>query len=395
MRKKLPQFTWFLTQLLQQSSVKVLISSQILISSHLIASHLISSHLISSHLISSQVLISSQTPLEGLSDPSIPSASIVLQVSRPSTYVLPAPYLPTPCLPTSHPAPSHPRPGSHPRPQPMRHRDSALLLLESCERELTAEELGATEESSLLDTLRTHPLLDKIGGMPVAVRWAAERLADVTVRPTPTPLLTHSTLVSVPPNSYRTLTSLLPHSYRTLAVLSQYAYLTRTVRVYRTLTTLSHAPLGPRPLPSQVPELLVQLSELSAAETASLALASKAATPRLGAAPSSPTRQRRKPSAEQILGMHATARGSPPYASHGGAGANGEPHASLHSSQNGLHAYRRAGRPLPAPLNGLDDSGISSFSSLVCHADPTSPASPARSNLVASEGPACRPMSSG
>ena len=87
---------------------------------HLISSHRISSHLIASHRISSQVLISSQTPLEGLSDPSIPSASIVLQVSRPSTYVLPAPYLPTPCLPTSHPAPSHPRPGSHPRPQQWR-----------------------------------------------------------------------------------------------------------------------------------------------------------------------------------------------------------------------------------------------------------------------------------
>ena len=106
----------------------------------------------------------------------------------------------------------------------MRHRDSALLLLESCERELTAEELGATEESSLLDTLRTHPLLDKIGGMPVAVRWAAERLADVTVRPTPTPLLTHSTLVSVPPNSYHTLTTLLPAPCRTRTVLLPYSH---------------------------------------------------------------------------------------------------------------------------------------------------------------------------
>uniref|UniRef100_A0A7S2JQA6 Uncharacterized protein n=1 Tax=Haptolina brevifila TaxID=156173 RepID=A0A7S2JQA6_9EUKA len=112
-RKKTPQFVWFLTQLLQQSSVKVLVSSQ--------------------------------SPLEGIID-AMPNASF-------DSITLP----------------------------PMRSRDAALLLLESCERELTADELGATEEATLLDTLRSHDLLRKIGGMPAAIRWAARQLSDCTV----------------------------------------------------------------------------------------------------------------------------------------------------------------------------------------------------------------------
>ena len=66
----------------------------------------------------------------------------------------------------------------------MRQRDSALLLLESCERTIDLQELGFSEDvgaPSLLDALTSHPLLARIGGMPAAVRWAARRLADVTV----------------------------------------------------------------------------------------------------------------------------------------------------------------------------------------------------------------------
>jgi hypothetical protein len=110
-RKKMPQFEWLLTQLLQ-SSVKVLISSQ--------------------------------TPLDASHE----------AVSR------------------SMRAISLPR---------MNTRDAALLLLETCERNLTAEEVGATDDETILSTLRKHPLIRKIGGMPAAVRWAARRLADVDV----------------------------------------------------------------------------------------------------------------------------------------------------------------------------------------------------------------------
>ena len=78
---------------------------------------------------------------------------------------------------------------------------------------MSVEELGGTEDMTPLDTLRSHPLLEKVaghlptlsltlspstspcrpqpplvalaltqmGGMPAAVRWAARRLSDMTV----------------------------------------------------------------------------------------------------------------------------------------------------------------------------------------------------------------------
>ena len=68
----------------------------------------------------------------------------------------------------------------------MRRRDAALLLLESCERDLRPAELGISESEeanglSLLDALVAHPLLSSISCMPAAVRWAAKQLADRTV----------------------------------------------------------------------------------------------------------------------------------------------------------------------------------------------------------------------
>jgi hypothetical protein len=93
-RKKMPQFVWLLTQLLQ-SSVKVLISSQ--------------------------------TPL----DASLNTFSC-------SMCAIPLPRMNT--------------------------RDAALLLLESCERNLSAEEVGAADDETILSTLRKHPLIRKIGG---------------------------------------------------------------------------------------------------------------------------------------------------------------------------------------------------------------------------------------
>ena len=112
-------FYWFLTQLLQQSTVKVIISSQ--------------------------------EPMEDprfFAERGIVSSEVALGEMRP--------------------------------------RDSALLLLESCERDIHASELGLTEEDeangiSIIDALAAHPLLSSIRGMPAAVRWAARRLADVTL----------------------------------------------------------------------------------------------------------------------------------------------------------------------------------------------------------------------
>ena len=68
----------------------------------------------------------------------------------------------------------------------MRPRDAALLLLESCERDLRPTELGISDDEeanglSLLDALVAHPLLSSISCMPAAVRWAAKRLGDMTV----------------------------------------------------------------------------------------------------------------------------------------------------------------------------------------------------------------------
>jgi len=72
--------------------------------------------------------------------------------------------------------------------QPMSPKDAALLLLELCERPLDMEELldpSATsdEEASfdLLGTLRHHELINKLGGLPISIQWAATRLKDVSV----------------------------------------------------------------------------------------------------------------------------------------------------------------------------------------------------------------------
>ncbi len=62
----------------------------------------------------------------------------------------------------------------------MSKRDSALLLLELCERDIDCEELGESEEVSVLDALRRHALLKKLGA-PSSVRWAARKLTGVTV----------------------------------------------------------------------------------------------------------------------------------------------------------------------------------------------------------------------
>jgi hypothetical protein len=104
--KRATAFIWFLTQLLQQSSVKVVISSQ--------------------------------KPIT-LERPEIRCCTIQLA--------------------------------------PMRLRDAALLLLECSEREIEPRELGAGDDAHLLDALAHHPLMEVLGGMPSAIRWAARRLS--------------------------------------------------------------------------------------------------------------------------------------------------------------------------------------------------------------------------
>ena len=60
---------------------------------------------------------------------------------------------------------------------PMSTHDSALLLLELCEREIKAEELGIENgQVDSLAALRRHPLLKKLGGRPSTIRWAARQL---------------------------------------------------------------------------------------------------------------------------------------------------------------------------------------------------------------------------
>ena len=47
----------------------------------------------------------------------------------------------------------------------MRPRDAALLLLESCEREIAPSELGLADDAghAILDALQSHPLLQRTG----------------------------------------------------------------------------------------------------------------------------------------------------------------------------------------------------------------------------------------
>ncbi|KAL1515200.1 hypothetical protein AB1Y20_004261 [Prymnesium parvum] len=57
--------------------------------------------------------------------------------------------------------------------------DSALLLVELCEREIECVELGATEDdsNSKLQAVARHPLMGLLDGSPTMVRWAARRLS--------------------------------------------------------------------------------------------------------------------------------------------------------------------------------------------------------------------------
>ena len=115
-RTRRAPFVWFLSQLLQQSSVKVVISSQTSVG---------------------------ELELPNLGDSAIGWSSLSVGQMRP--------------------------------------RDAALLLLESCEREITPSELGKADDEpsfNVLDILATHELLTAIGSMPAAVRWCAGRLSD-------------------------------------------------------------------------------------------------------------------------------------------------------------------------------------------------------------------------
>ena len=118
-RNRRAPFIWFLSQLLQQSSVKVVISSQ--------------------------------TPLDQADIPrteGIQWSAITLGQMRP--------------------------------------KDAALLLVENMDREITPDEWGMDYPDdeqphyTPLDTIASHPLLQRIGGMPAAVRWLARRLSDGT-----------------------------------------------------------------------------------------------------------------------------------------------------------------------------------------------------------------------
>ena len=180
-RQRRTQFIWFIQQLLQQSSVKVVISSLV--------------------------------PLEELSRSGVDSTTWgAIHLAQ------------------------------------MRSRDAALLLLESCEREIEPSEVGLDDEGAggILNAIASHRLLKVIGGMPSAIRWAARRLSDITI-----PDLL-SELDELTPNE---VTGAIESYYQGAPELAPSLLQASRRRQPHTQSTTTHprqrSPIQPPPLPSR------------------------------------------------------------------------------------------------------------------------------------------------